>query len=123
MRAASTAAFFALSTPTVATGTPGGICAIARIGDVAPEGGHVEDAAAVRHEPSVVEGGSRVEDERAVRLGLVDAVDGRPGVAALGIAAGGEHDRDRGAVGDGQLDPAHVATGRRRERGQEVALD
>ena len=29
MRAASTAAFFALSTPTAATGTPGGICAIA----------------------------------------------------------------------------------------------
>src|SRR3954447_16881197 len=28
MRAASTAAFFALSTPTVATGTPGGICTI-----------------------------------------------------------------------------------------------
>src|SRR5215204_5383782 len=28
MRAASTAAFFALSTPTQATGTPGGICAI-----------------------------------------------------------------------------------------------
>ena len=29
MRAASTAAFLGLSTPTVATGTPGGICAIA----------------------------------------------------------------------------------------------
>jgi hypothetical protein len=29
MRAASTAAFRALSTPTAATGTPGGICAIA----------------------------------------------------------------------------------------------
>ena len=28
MRAASTAAFFALSTPTHATGTPGGICTI-----------------------------------------------------------------------------------------------
>src|SRR5205823_2321975 len=30
MRAARTAAFFALSTPTVATGTPGGICTIER---------------------------------------------------------------------------------------------
>ena len=29
MRAARTAAFLGLSTPTVATGTPGGICAIA----------------------------------------------------------------------------------------------
>jgi hypothetical protein len=34
MRAASTAAFRALSTPTVATGTPGGICAMASMASI-----------------------------------------------------------------------------------------
>ena len=36
MRAASTAAFFALSTPTQATGTPGGICTTERIASRPP---------------------------------------------------------------------------------------
>src|SRR5205085_10682313 len=60
--------------------------------------GEVEDPAAVRHEPSVVQGGAGVEDERADRLGVGDAVDGRAAVPARRILAARETDRDRRAL-------------------------
>src|SRR5579862_9331586 len=65
-----------------------------RIGDA----GDVQDPAAVRHEPTGVQGRARMEDERAERLRLRDAVDGGAAVSASGVLAACEDDRDRGAV-------------------------
>src|SRR5574340_1065494 len=58
-----------------------------RAREVVAERRDVEDAPAVRDEAPVVERGPRVEDERARRLGVADAADGRTGVSCLRIAA------------------------------------
>src|SRR5439155_14637696 len=83
----------------------------------------VEDPAAARDEPSVAHRGSRMEDQRALALRRLDALDRRAGVPTLGIALGGENDGDRGGVGHTQLDLAQVSGGGRCECLDEVALD
>src|SRR5689334_7903102 len=69
-----------------------------RLLDRRPGSDDVQDATAVRDQPTVVQRGSGVEDVRAVRLGRLDAVDRRPLVAALGILAAREHDGDSGSI-------------------------
>src|SRR5258707_13790074 len=56
---------------------------ITRVGDRIAEPGHVENPAAVRHEPAVVERRAGVEDEGARRLGVLDTRDRCAGVTAL----------------------------------------
>src|ERR1700740_139555 len=57
------------------------------------DSGDVEDPAAVRHEPPVVQRGTGVEDERAGCFRLADALDGRAAVPTRWILAACEHDR------------------------------
>ena len=66
--------------------------------DARAQADDIEDAAAVRDEPPVVQGRPGVEDERAGRLRVLDSLDRGPGVAARGVVAGGEHDGHGGAV-------------------------
>src|SRR4029079_17911890 len=68
------------------------VCGGSRVGDRVAQGGDVEDASAVRHEPALVERRAGVEDERARRLGGGDPVDRRPAVAPCGIAGAREDD-------------------------------
>ena len=96
MRAASTAAFFALSTPTQATGTPGGICAIESSASSPPP----TDIDEVSGTPMT--GSSRVGGDHArQRRGQPGAGDDHPQAAHLrvlrvvgdrvGVAVGGHH--------------------------------
>src|SRR5215831_13127357 len=78
----------------------------------------VQDPAAVRDEPTVVEGGAGMEDERAGRLCVLDALDRSAAVGALGVLAARDHDGDGGGIRDlGLL--GEVAG----EERQEVALE
>ena len=79
-----------------------------------PVAGDVQDPAAVRDEPVAAQRRAGVEDERAGRLGLLDAGDRRAGVAALRVVARGEHDGDRGVGRRGELDAARARRPRRR---------
>src|SRR5438067_396687 len=78
----------------------------------------VEDPPAIRHEPPVVERCPRVEDERAGRLGVLDPVDRRAAVAALGVLTACDHDSDGGAICDLRL--VREVAGEER---QQVALE
>ncbi len=66
---------------------------------VAADRRHVEDPAAVRHEPAVAQRRPGVEDERARRLGVLDALDRGAAVASGRVVARRQHDGDRGVVG------------------------
>src|SRR5258708_34624044 len=63
----------------------GVVCGSPRVGERVSERGDVQDAAAVRHDATVVECRPGVEDERAGCLGLLDPLDRRPRVAALRV--------------------------------------
>src|SRR4029079_13119928 len=83
--------------------------------------GHGEDAPAVGDELATVPRRPCVEDERAGRLGVLDAGDRRPAVAPLRVGAAGKHDRDGGFVAE--RDVAGQLPGRRaEEQRQEVAV-
>src|SRR5438876_5642970 len=56
--------------------------AIARVRDGRPERRDVEDPTSVRYQAVALQRGSGVEHERAGRLGILDALDRRPDVAA-----------------------------------------
>src|SRR5437762_9364562 len=73
----------------------------ARVRERVAERRDVEDAAAVRDEPPVVQCRAGVEDERPRLFRRGDAVDWRAGVPALRVVAAGEHDRDRRTLGHG----------------------
>src|SRR3954466_16324317 len=65
---------------------------------------HVQDAAAVRHEPTVVKRGTRVKDECTGCLRGCDPLDRRPGVALRGVVAARQHNRDGSALGGVERD-------------------
>ena len=90
---------------------------------MAPRAGDGEDPPTVRDDPVTVQRGACVEDERTGRLGLLDAVDRRALVAALGIVARRDHDCHGRVVGGRELDASGVAGRGSGERADEIALD
>jgi hypothetical protein len=99
-----------------------GVGALACVLERRAERCDVEDTAAVRDETAGLARGARVEDERAGRLGGADALDRRPAVTARRVVAARQDDGDGGLVGGGYFEARYLSGGRRRERGEEVAV-
>src|SRR3954454_14011418 len=76
----------------------GGVCGITCGAHRGSECRDVQNPASIRDEPAVMQGRSRVEDECARRLRVLDPAEPPPRVAALRMLAAGQPDRPGWAV-------------------------
>src|SRR3954454_6093991 len=101
----------------------GAVCPLARLGNRVACADDVEHAASGRHELPVPERCSCMEDERACRLGDLDAADRDAALRRVGIPGRGEDDRAGGRRTGRELDSGKLPVRGGGERLEEIAFE